>query len=242
MHRTAALARHNLVLVAREPGPMISRIVMPILTVLVLKPLYTAALGPAGTTQAVAGTLVLFSLLGMSVVGNSVLVERLGHTFDRLRATPLRPVELIAGKAAPILALVVLQQAVILGTGIVALHLRVASPGLLAVAVLSWAVLLLCCGTAVGVLVRSHAALTAATDIGSLALTTFAGALVPLAAMPAWARAVAPLSPGYWAMRSLRGALAGDPATTWRSAGVLLASALVAAAVAAARIARVSGA
>jgi ABC-2 type transport system permease protein len=240
LDRTAVLVRHNLTLVAREPGPMISRIVMPVAIVLVLRPLYTSALGgqAPGTTQAVVGMLVMFSLLGMSVVGNAVLSERTWHTLDRLRATPAGPAELLAGKAVPVLLLVLLQQAVVLGLGVGVLGLPVASYGLLAVAVGAWAVTLLCVGTALAMLVRSHAELSAATDIGSMAFTCLGGALVPLAAMPSWARAIAPASPGYWAMRGLRAALAGDWPATLTSATVLIGAACLAAIVAGLRLVR----
>jgi ABC-2 type transport system permease protein len=240
LDRIAVLVRHNLALVASEPGPMISRIVMPVAIVLVLRPLYTSALGgqARGTSQAVVGMLVMFSLLGMSVVGNAVLSERTWHTLDRLRATPAGPVELLAGKAVPVLLLVIVQQAVVLSLGVFALDLRVASYGLLALAVGAWAVTLLCTGAAIAMLVRSHAELSAVTDIGSMVFTCLGGALVPLAAMPGWARAVAPASPGYWAMRDLRAALAGDAHTTFTSTGVLVAVAAVAAAVAGLRLVR----
>jgi ABC-2 type transport system permease protein len=238
--RIGALVRHNLTLAAREPGPMISRIVMPVAVVLALRPLYTSALGGAqrGTAQAVVGMLVMFSLLGMSVVGNAVLTERSWHTFDRLRASPARPLEIMVGKAVPIGLLVVVQQVVILTLGVAVLGLRVASYGLLATAVAAWACALLCFGSALAVLVRGHADLSAATDIGSMLFTCLGGALVPLATLPGWARAVAPVSPGYWAMRGIGAALAGDAGTTLAAAAALTGAAALAAAVAGWRITR----
>jgi ABC-2 type transport system permease protein len=173
----------------------------------------------------------------MSVVGNAVLTERSWHTLDRLRATPARPAELLAGKALPVLALVLAQQAVVLGLGAGVLHLRVASYGLLALAVATWSTTLLCLGSAVAMLVRSHAELSAATDIGSMVFTCLGGALVPLSAMPGWAQTVAPASPGYWAMRCLRSALDGDTRAVLASGGVLAVVAVLAAALAAVRLA-----
>jgi ABC-2 type transport system permease protein len=233
------MVRHNLILVGREPGPMISRIVMPVVIVLVLRPLYTSALGgqARGTAQAVVGMLVMFSLLGMSVVGNAVLTERSWHTLDRLRATPARPVELLAGKAVPVLLLVLTQQAVVLGLGVGVLHLHVTSYGLLGLAVATWAATLLCLGSALAMVVRSHAELSAAIDIGSIILTCLGGALVPLSTMPGWARTIAPASPGYWAMRCLHAALDGDVHTALTSAGVLSGVAALAATVAGVRLA-----
>jgi ABC-2 type transport system permease protein len=238
--RVAAVAWHNLTLTRREPGPVVSRIVMPVVIVLVLRPLYASALGGPvrGTAQAVVGMLVMFSLLGMSVAGNAVLTERTWHTLDRARATAARPVELLLGKAVPVLLLVLLQQAVLLALGVGVLGLRVASFGLLTLAVVSWAVALLCVGSALAMLVRSHTELSAVTDIGAMVCTCFGGALVPLAAMPDWARKVAPASPGYWAMRALTSALSGDSGGVVGSVAVLTGAATVAATFAAVRLAR----
>lgn len=234
-YRIGAVARHNLALLAREPGPAIGRIVMPVLFVTLLRPLYDRT---GGATQAVAGVLVFFSLLGMSLVGWAIVTERAWRTVDRLRATPATPIELVAGKALPILALLVAQQALLIGYGVSVLGLRLASYGLVALAVLCWAVTLLGLGSAIGALVRSNGELAMVIDIGSAVLTGFAGALVPLSTMPGWARAVAPVSPGYWAMRAISGAFRGDTRTTLGALGILLTIGALTAAIAAFRIAR----
>lgn len=237
--RLGALIRHNFGLMLREPGPLVSRIVMPVVLMTVLRPLYAAALpSGGGTRQTVTGILVMFSLLGMSVTGASILSERVWHTADRLRTSPAHPAEVLVGKAVPVLALVVAQQAALLGYGVVVLGLRVTDLGLLLAAVLAWAIALLGLGAAIATLARSQGGLSAATNVGGLVCTCLGGALVPLATMPAWARDLAPASPGYWAMRALGGALAGDAGTTLRGAGVLVVVGLVAATVAGAKLAR----
>jgi ABC-2 type transport system permease protein len=238
--RAGALVRLNLTLAAREPGPVISRVAMPVVIVFALRPLYTTAFGDQarGTAQAVTGMLVMFSLFGMSLVGHSVLTERSWHTLDRLRATPTHPASLLLGKGVPVLLLVLAQQVVVLTLGGTVLDLRVASYGLLVLAVAVWALALLCVGTALAMLVRSHSALGAVIDVGAMLCTCLGGALIPLDTMPGWARSLAPLSPGYWAMRALGGALAGDGRQVVVAAGVLAAVALVAAAIAAVRLSR----
>jgi ABC-2 type transport system permease protein len=237
--RVTALTRHNAVLLLREPGPLIGRLVMPVVLLLVLRPLYQGVQGDAaGTAQAVVGSLVLFSLLAMSVVGGSILTERTWRTWDRLRATPARPGELLLGKAVPVLAVLAAQQAVVLGFGVLALGMPVADPWLLVVACGSWGVALLGMGGAIGVMVSGQGQLSMAYDIGGLLLSTFGGALLPLSELPHWVRAVAPASPGYWAGAALRGAAAGETAHTLRAAGVLLGFACLASAAAAWRIRR----
>jgi ABC-2 type transport system permease protein len=240
LDRTLPLVRTNLALFARDPGPLLGRIAQPVLLVLLLRPLYASALGDRtrGTTQLVVGHLVLFSLLGMSVVGTAMLTERRWCTFDRLRATPARPAELLAGKAIPILLFLLVQQGILLALGIAVLDLPVASYWLLLLAALMWTVTVLCLGAAVAVLVRSYAQLTAVTDIGSTVLAGLSGALVPLAAMPGWAQAVAPGSPAYWAMTGLRAALSGDVRRTVVSAAALAGIAALAATIAGRQLAR----
>jgi ABC-2 type transport system permease protein len=240
--RLAALTRHNAMLLLREPGPLLSRMIMPLVLITMLRPLYLQALArygmQAGTAQVVTGMLVMFSLLALSIVGTTILAERSWHTWNRLRATPASAAELFAGKAIPAFGVMLAQQGVVLTFGVLAFGLKIASPGLLAVAVASWGLALLGIGAALGAAVRSQSELAVCYDIGGLVLTALAGGLVPLAALPGWARAAAPASPGYWALSALRSAMAGNPAGTLRACGVLLAAAAVAGTVACWRISR----
>jgi len=240
--RVGSLIRLNTVLLLREPGPVASRLIVPLVLITVLEPLYRAALanagGREGTTQVVAGMLVMFSLLALSIVGSAILTERAWRTYDRLRATPAASWELLVGKAVPALAVLALQQTLILCFGSVLFGLPVTDVGLLAVVVAVWVLTLLCLGMALGAIARSHSELSVFYDIGGLALTVLGGALVPLTMMPDWARALAPVSPGYWAMSALRSALAGDVGAVLRACVVLLVLAAVAGAVAVWRITR----
>jgi ABC-2 type transport system permease protein len=240
--RVAVLVRHNVLLMAREPGPVLSRMILPLAFITLLRPLYLAGQGrTAGTEQAVVGTLVTFSLLALSVCGGAILTERLGRTWDRLRGTALRPAELLAGKAIPAFVVLLAQQFVIVGFGVCVFGLRVPHPFLLLGVLLSWSCTLLGLGTLLGVLVRSMGALSAAYDIGAMLLSSVGGALVPLASLPVWVSDVAPASPGYWAARGLRAALAGDTSTVAVACGTLLGVALVCGAVASVRLRGRSG-
>jgi ABC-2 type transport system permease protein len=235
--RLWVLIRHNVLLMAREPGPLLSRLVLPLVFVTLLRPLYTAGQGEsAGTEQAVVGTLVTFSLLALSICGSAILTERLGRTWDRLRGTVLRPAELLAGKAVPAFAVLLAQQFTVVGFAVCAFGLPVPHPFLLLGVLLSWSWALLGLGALLGVLVRSLGALSAAYDIGGMLLSSVGGALVPLAALPAWVSDVAPASPGYWAVRGMRAALAGDAYAVAESCGTLLGVALVCGTVASVRL------
>jgi ABC-2 type transport system permease protein len=240
--RVSALIRLNTTLLLREPGPVISRLVMPLVLIAVLHPLYKAALVgaglDAGIQQVVAGILVMFSLLALSIVGSAILTERSWRTWDRLRATPAASWELLVGKAVPAFGVLVVQQVVVLGFAAALFGLNVTDLGLLSIAVLSWVLALLCIGMALGAIARSHSELAIFYDNGGLALTTLGGALVPLAMMPGWAQALAPLSPGYWAMDSYRSALSGNVSSLLQDVTVLLALAAAAGGLATWRITR----
>jgi ABC-2 type transport system permease protein len=237
--RTGAVIRHNTVLLLREPGPLASRLILPLAFIALLHPLYQAAQGhAAGARQAVIATLVTFSLLALSIVGGSILTERIWHTWERVRMTPVRPAELLTGKAVPALAALLAQQALIVGFGVAVLGMAVAGPALLALALLAWTLTLLSMGAAIGVLARSFSELSVIYDIGGMLLSSLGGALVPLAALPGWVRHVAPASPGYWAVSALKAALSGNGPGTLRASVVLAAFALAFGLVAAARVGR----
>lgn len=240
--RMAALVRHNAMLMRRQPGPLISRLVQPLVLITLMRPLYVAALArdgvQAGTAQVVTGMLVMFSLLALSLVGTGILTERGWRTWDRLRATPARAGELLGAKALPAFVMLVLLQAEVIAFGVLAFGLKVRDPVLLVLAVTSWALALLGIGSALGAVLRSQSELNVAYDIGGILFSALGGALIPLAELPGWARHIAPGSPGYWAMAALRSALRGQAASTLRDAAVLAAAAAAAGAVAAWRMGR----
>ena len=240
--RTRALVRHNTLLLLREPGPVVGRMVLPLVFVTLLRPLYQAAQGrTAGTEQAVLGTLVTFSLLALSIVGGAILTERVQHTWERLRTSTAHPLEILAGKGLPVLGAMLAQQALVIGFGAAVLGLPLDHLRLLVPALLCWTLALLGIGAALGTLARSQSQLSAAYDIGGMLLSSLGGALVPLASLPHWVRAVAPLSPGYWAVSSLHAALAGDAGRCLTGGAVLLGMAAAAGLAAALGLRRAGG-
>jgi ABC-2 type transport system permease protein len=125
--RLAAEVRHQTILIARDPGPMIGYLVMGLLLITATRPLYVAldrltqAPAAAGTDQAAAGMSVMFSLFALKVGAAHLLNERTWHTWDRLLASPARFGEILAGKALPIFVAILAQQAVLFGFTAVAL-------------------------------------------------------------------------------------------------------------------------
>lgn len=236
--RIAAVARHNVLIRLRDPGQLISYIVMPMVLMLVLKPLYVRAVD-GGAEQVATGLLVMFSVFAISIAGNSILSERTWRTWDRLRASRAPAVELLIGKTAPLFVVLVVQQSILLGYGYLVIGLPTpVSLGWVAFAIGVWSFTLLAIGALLAAVVRSHGELSVMTDVGALTLSSLGGALVPLSIMPGWAQTAAHVSPGYWAMQMMQAALRGDAAGVLGPAGVLAAIGLTAGAFAVRRLTR----
>lgn len=236
-HRIGALVRHSTMLMAREPGPLATRMILPLGFLLLLHPLYERAQhGNQGVTQAVIAALVTFSLMAMSIAGSSILTERIWRTWERIKATATHPAEQLVGKAVPVMGALLLQQSIVLVFGMAVLGLAVAGLPLLGLVVLAWSATITGMGAALGLTVRSLSALSACYDIGGMILSSLGGALVPLAAMPLWIRHLAPASPGYWAVSALEAAVRGDASRTFGACAVMLAFAAAACLVAVVRI------
>jgi ABC-2 type transport system permease protein len=236
--RVAALTRHNLLLRRRDPHNLISYLIIPMILIALFKPMLAKAVSD-GTVQAVCGQLVLFSTLSLQIVGLSLLSERTWRTWEMLRATPATAAELLTGKAVPVLAVLVLQQAVVIGYGVAAAGMTVAGPPfLLLLALLVWSMTLLAAGSLLATLVHSHSQLAVLTDTGAMALSALGGALLPVSMMPAILQHVAPASPGYWAISLLKAAVRGDTTGTLVPAAVLGGIAVVAGTLACLRLRR----
>jgi ABC-2 type transport system permease protein len=237
--RVAALTRHNLLLRRRDPANLITYMIIPMILIALFKPILTRLMPDDGTAQNVTGQLVLSSTLTLQVVGMSLLSERTWRTWEMLRTTPATAAELLIGKAVPVLAVLLLQQTVVIAYGVGVAGLSVAGPPfLLLLALLVWSMTLLAAGSLLATLVRSHSQLAVLTDIGAIALSTLGGALLPVSMMPAIARHVAPASPGYWAIGMLKAAVRGDAAATLGPAALLSAIAVAAGTLACLRLRR----
>lgn len=225
------MARHNTIIRVRDPGQIISYIVMPMILMLVLKPLYERAVSGAngGAIQVVTGLLVMFSVFAIAVAGNSILVERNWQTWDRLRQSRASSAEMLIGKTIPIFAVMSFQQILLFVYGCLVIGLPI-PPSLpyVALAIAVWAFALLAVGAAVATVARSAGELGVICDVGALVLSSMGGALVPLSIMPGWAQAGAHASPGYWALLMMKAAVRGDASGVLGPAAVLTALGLVA--------------
>ncbi|MFJ2892349.1 ABC transporter permease [Streptomyces sp. NPDC087305] len=207
------MTRHTLVLLVRDPGTPLAYTVMSLVLLSVLHPVYDrlATPGTSGIAQAAPGIAVMFTLLALDVAGQLLLSERTWHTWDRLRSGPASPSTILAGKALPLIALFLTQQAVLFlfATALLGFPLGAGTWRLPLMALL-WATCVTACGLALGVHARSQGQLAAASDIGALTITCLSGCLVPLSVLPHWVSIVAPATPGYWALHGFQAAVTGN--------------------------------
>lgn len=237
-YRISAIARHNLIIRGRDPGQMISYLVMPMVLMLVLKPLYIRAIH-AGEVQVVTGLLVMFSVFAIGIAGNSILHERHWHTWDRLRQSRATSTEMLLGKTIPIFGLMLFQQAFLFIYGCLVIGVPVPrSIWLVALAIVVWAFSLLAMGVALATVARSIGELSVISDVCALVFSSMGGALVPLSILPGWAQAAAHVSPGYYALSMMKAAVHGDVSGVLAPAALLLALGLVAGVYAVRRLAR----
>ena len=191
-----------------------------------LRPVYArlgAAGGGAPIDQQAPGTAVMFTLLALDVAGQSLLSERTWHTWDRLRAGSVGRLTVLVGKAIPLTVLFALQQIVLFAFADAAFGFDIAAASWrLPLTVALWGLCVSGLGLAVGAWTRTQGQLSAAADVGALAVTCLSGSLVPLAILPHWVSHVAPWTPGYWALRGFQGAVeSGGHAEFLEALGVL---------------------
>lgn len=223
--RTWVIIRHTVILLARDPGIVLTYVVMSAVLLVVLRPVYQR-LGAPGTPsiwQETPGMAVMFTLLALDMAGQVMLSERTWNTWDRLRASQAGTLSILVGKALPLAAVFLLQQAVLFGFAAAAFGLDLANgTWRLPVMGLCWAVCVTTCGLALGVWVRTQGQLAAIANIVALVVTCLSGCLVPLSILPQWVKTIAPYNPGYWASRGFQAAATGNMAVYGKAVAVVL--------------------
>lgn len=208
-HRSLATFKHELRVLRADGASMVTLVLMPLVMIGFLKPMYGGALagqfGGAGAEYAVPSLTVLFAFFSVSFVGFLFFAEHRFNTWERILASPARPAEIMVDKLAPTFLLVLTQQAVLLGAGVVLFGLRFRGSVAGAVAVLvALALCLTALGTLLAAVLKTDQQLNVVANLGAMVLGGIGGSLVPVALLPGWAQAVAPVAPHYWALRGFR--------------------------------------
>lgn len=196
--RILAVVRNDLRILRSDPVFLMIMIAMPLVVMAFIEPVFSAE-------QVVPGMTVMFSLFLVGNLGFAVFREHGWNTWERLRASWASPAEVMLGKAVTPLLTLAVQLTVLFVVGGVLFGLTVRGPVVALVAVAAaYALCLLALGGVMLAVCRTVMQLNGITNLGAMLLAGIGGALAPVADLPGWARAVAPVTPSYWAMRGFR--------------------------------------
>ena len=211
LRRSFAITKHELRLMLRSPGVLITLVAMPLLMMAFFKPLFRTTLQTEGfvkangAEQAVPGLSVLFALFLVTFVAFGFFREHGWGTWQRLLASAASPGEIMLGKIMPPALLAVVQQVVLFASSVLLLDLHISGS---LVALFALVVALTICLVAFGLLcaafVRDAEQLNTIGNLGAILIGGLGGGLAPVAVLPGWAQAVAPGTPSYWAIRGYR--------------------------------------
>ena len=213
--RSLAIARLDVRIWRREAPVAILLLVMPLGLMAFLKPSFALAApgvgSGTGAEVAVPAMIVMFGFFGVSGIGFAFFREHGWNTWERLRASWASPGEIMLGKAAVPFVTSTLNVLLLFTLAHLLLGLQVRG-SYVALAVVSLG--LVCCLLAMGLaIVAVCTTVQQVNVIGYLAGLVFGGlggTLTAIELLPGWARAIAPLTPGYWAMDGFRSVLLNE--------------------------------
>lgn len=217
MRRISAVARHEVLLLRSEIVPVALYFVMPLLILAFVQgafDLFLQIADPGGTASgidlAAPGQATMFGFMSLATLGHFFLGEHGWGTWNRLRAMGVQPAQIMGGKAA----VNYLQQLLLFGFvmtgGAVLFGLSVSgSLAALMLVELAVAAAIVGYGMVACALATSQAQFNAVVYLGALVMAGLGGALTPYETLPGWARAVAPVTPTYWATNAFESVMIG---------------------------------
>jgi ABC-2 type transport system permease protein len=206
--RVLIIARNDLALLWKDPTPVVILVLIPLVLIPFLKPVWALVLKfeghlkANGAEQAVPGVAILFAFYMMVFGSLPFFREYVWNTWDRLRSAPITNTELLVGKIVPTLMMLLCQQAVLFGLGIIffKLHVNHSLPEVIVVdlAFSLWVVSFLLLAVAYS---RTFQQIVSVANLSAILLAALGGVLTPLKTLPDWGQTIAPITPTYWAMR-----------------------------------------
>jgi ABC-2 type transport system permease protein len=242
--RSLAIAGNDLALFLQEPIAVIVLVAMPLCVMAFGKPAYAAALASEGypkangAEQAVPGMALMFVFFMVTFAGLAFFREHIWFTWDRIRALPIGPREIMTGKIVLPFTLICLQQLLLFVIGGLLFHLRVkGSVGALIALDLAFDIWLVAFILATVAWCKTFQQVLAVSNLGAIVFASIGGAITPLKTLPSWAGAISPISPTYWAMHGFNSVILDGKAldAVLTPIAVLLGSAVVFAVLAAVR-------
>jgi ABC-2 type transport system permease protein len=207
---TATLFGHEVRVTVRDAAPLAAVVMIPVAMVFAKSTLRSALRDSGfphanGSEQVVPGLSVLMCFMMISFVGEAFFREHRWGTWERLRASVLRPSEIMVAKLLPVYLYFVGALILLFAVGFIFLGLPwPRDPLSLIPLLLALPMCIVTLGVALVSFSRSNMQLSALADVSGLALAGIGGALVPIETLPSWLRSFAVVTPPYWAMRAFR--------------------------------------
>jgi ABC-2 type transport system permease protein len=147
----------------------------------------------------------MFGFFLMTMAVFSFFTEHGNRTWERLRATPARSIEILGGKLLPFFVMAIAQQVILLTLGALFLDLDISGT---AAALPLVVVALALSFVGLSMLIVSFASriqqVNVIQTLGAMVFAGVGGALAPVSLLPSWMATLAPGLPSYWAMRGYR--------------------------------------
>ena len=172
---------------------------------------------PSGFSQAIPGTLVMFTMLVLLTSGAIMLVlEREAGLLKRLASAPIAPASVVGGKwlARMALGLVQIAFAMVLGTVVFEMDWGASLP-MVTVVLFAWAAFNASLALVLGNVARSANQMAGIGVLSTMVLAALGGCWWPIEIAPAWMQSLAMALPTGWCMDAMHTLVNfGDPAAS----------------------------
>jgi ABC-2 type transport system permease protein len=206
--RVLVISRHQTRLLLGNPGALVLFVIIPLLTMVIMKSTQKSALLAAGyhdvngSEEAVPGFTVMFAFFWLVFVGRTFFAEHGWGTWERMQAMATTT-EVVIGKLLPGFVIITVQMIGLFAIGDLALGLN--SKGsllslLIIAPAMAFCVLSLC--FAIVAFCQTLSATDAVSNLLMLVFASLGGALALTTALPQWAQTIAPVIPSHWAMEA----------------------------------------
>ncbi len=167
--------------------------------------------GPRSAFEITFPSSILWGILGcVQAFVISIVLERTGGTFLRLRVAPLSWGQVLSGKALACFFSATVVSVVLLFLGSMLFGLRLEHPLMLTLAILSTAACFVGIMMLLSTLGKSVSGVSGASWGILMPLAMIGGGMIPLIAMPGWLLALSNFSPVKWGILALEGAIWRD--------------------------------
>ncbi|MEO3786697.1 ABC transporter permease [Actinocorallia sp. B10E7] len=160
--------------------------------------------------QSLFGFALMNVFFGAAHAAQALHRERNWGTWNRVLSLRLGKGTILLAKMAPMAIISALQQLILIGGGCLIAGIPVHRPGFLLLASLATGCVVAAAACTIAAVSGNDMQVPQFNNLLALLGGAVAGALVPVALMPGWVQAVAPVFPQYWALDLIKGATSRD--------------------------------